>query len=262
MAKCGVVLKSTGEVATVISFATTGVETRAPFGVTLPAWVRQCAAESMWCNVYTGGEDISRVTKHWLHRGCSEESANALLIDAGLDDGRFLVREVKGIPNSWIVSVVHNGKPVHQLVEKHNHDDWSINFENTKKKAMAKASSGTGYSMDTIDDLVHVLSTNSVAAQLVTGGDWPTPLSLPVFESDSGWRSDSQAQRRTVVPLDLKLNNDSVLSKDTDVFFGQGSQVDVIIGGEKRYVNLVNGYSVLFGSCIKFWLFCKELGGQ
>jgi len=54
----------------------------------------------------------------WLHGNLTKDEADALLTEAGLDDGRYLVRSREGKKTEFVLGVVYKGKPTHHLITK------------------------------------------------------------------------------------------------------------------------------------------------
>jgi len=95
----------------------------------------------------------------YIHDKLSREQAEALIEEAGTDNGRFLLRTREGKPGEYVLCVVYKGKPTHHLITKNPEGLYIVNkkpFGNTKK----------------IVKLVETLSTKCPG--------WPVPLDKPV----------------------------------------------------------------------------------
>eukprot|EP00039_Didymoeca_costata_P018674 m.334494 g.334494 ORF g.334494 m.334494 type:complete len:517 (+) comp17366_c0_seq1:136-1686(+) len=122
----------------------------------------------------------------WLHGELSQQEANDLVTQAGLDDGRFLVRSRAGKKGQYVLCVVYKGKPTHHLILKDEEDGlYRINKKSygdfTKLKELITHLQGQG----------------------VKG--WPVPLSLPV-ERDTKGEDDAKSVKsvKPVEPAEVK----------------------------------------------------------
>lgn len=95
----------------------------------------------------------------WLHNKITREDAEALVTEAGLDDGRFLLRTREGKKGEYVLCVVYKGKPTHHLCSKNEEGLYAVN-----KKTYG------GH--EKISALVAQLSKKTAG--------WPVPLDKPV----------------------------------------------------------------------------------
>jgi len=94
----------------------------------------------------------------YVHKGVSREECEALVTEAGLEDGRFLVRQTK--PNQFAICVVYKGKPTHHLMVPNAEGFYTVNkkqFGEYKKPA----------------EMIKHLSKKQAG--------WPVPLDKPVY---------------------------------------------------------------------------------
>lgn len=106
-----------------------------------------------------------RSGKSWLHvrdplQPFGKDQVEALLEDEGLDDGRFLVRNVLGKAEHYILSVVYKGKPTHHPIAPNDSGRLVLN-------------KSTWNESRTIEQLVEALE--------YTQAGWPVPLDKPVW---------------------------------------------------------------------------------
>lgn len=94
----------------------------------------------------------------WLYKNITRDETENLITEAGLDDGRFLVRTREGKPG-YVLCVVFKGKPTHHLITANDEGHLTVN-----KKTFG------GHTK--ISKLVKVLSTQQ--------SGWPVALDKPV----------------------------------------------------------------------------------
>eukprot|EP00039_Didymoeca_costata_P018413 m.333341 g.333341 ORF g.333341 m.333341 type:complete len:394 (-) comp17127_c0_seq1:92-1273(-) len=116
----------------------------------------------------------SKKSANYLHGPITREEAEEKIANAGLDDGRFLLRSREGKPDQYVLCVVYKGKPTHHLISK-GENGFIIN----KKKYGDH---------NTVQELISQL------AQPGTPG-WPVPLDKPVPAKESKEEKEAPAKK-------------------------------------------------------------------
>ena len=109
----------------------------------------------------------------YVHKGISREKAEELVTNAGLQDGRFLLRTREGKPGEYVLCVCFKGKPTHHLMGKNADGVYIINkksYGDFKKPAQ----------------LISHLSKK--------GPGWPVALDKPVYVEAKGGGGDGAAK--------------------------------------------------------------------
>lgn len=115
----------------------------------------------------------------WLHNKITREDAEALVTEAGLDDGRFLLRTREGKKGEYVLCVVYKGKPTHHLCSKNEEGLYAVN-----KKTYG------GH--EKISALVAQLSKKTAG--------WPVPLDKPVHRAGAGSTAPAPAPPAATTP--------------------------------------------------------------
>ncbi len=140
----------------------------------------------------------------YVHKGINREQAEALLSDAGLDDGRFLCR-FGTRPGEFVLCVVYKGRPTHHLMKKGEDGIFLINKKSYgafKKPAQ----------------LIKHLGKPGVKG-------WPIPLDKPVYVG-GGSSSDGEAAKKAAAAAAAKAKavEEATKEKEAEAEAAKGSE--------------------------------------
>ena len=146
----------------------------------------------------------------WLHGKMTKTEVTAMIDEAGLDQGKFMVWKRDDKPNQWAMTVVYKGKQTHHLIAQ---DD------DTKKMTVGKKSYGD---FDSLEGLIEGLRGS------VPG--WPVPLKDYVARAASGAKLTLSGVTTQETTTDsVSLSGTTTTSSSTDRSLGSFANLDEIV---------------------------------